>query len=100
MYLYHLTLQAPTAIQSTVVGNFTGATSKSQEILTVKGTTILELLKVDSATGKVKILATLDTFSVIRSVTSFKLPGDDKGKVEMSTLIYVNLCFRIHCRRK
>lgn len=81
MFLYHLTLQAATAIQTSIVGNFSGASTKGQEILTVRGSSVLELLKVDPTTGKIRSLTLMDTFSVIRSVAPFRLPGDDKGKV-------------------
>lgn len=77
MFLYHLTLQKATSIHTAAVGNFTG--SKSQEILTVRGGNVLELLKVDSNTGRFKSLHQLDTFSTVRSVVPFRLPGDTKG---------------------
>lgn len=79
MFLYHLTLQPATAIQTCIVGSFSGAASKGQEILTIRGSSVLELLKVDPTTGKIKSLSQMDTFSVIRSVAPFRLPGDDKG---------------------
>lgn len=80
MFLYHLTLQPATAVQLCTVGNFSGASSKAQEILVVRGTSMLELLRVDPATGRLSSVMQMETFSVIRSLVPFRLPGDDKGR--------------------
>lgn len=49
MHLLNLTLQPPTAVTSAVVGSFSG---KGQEILAVRGSTRLELLKLNPSTGR------------------------------------------------
>jgi splicing factor 3B subunit 3 len=76
MHLYHLTLQAPTAINQAVVGNFSGA--RQQEILVSRGSR-LELLRVDS-NGKVTTVLAQDAFGSIRSLSSFRLTGGTKGE--------------------
>ncbi len=81
MYLYHLTLQNASSIPQTVVGNFTGA-SKAQEILAVRGTSVLELMKIDPNTGRIKTIVKQNLFCIIRSVVPFRLPGDHKGMVQ------------------
>lgn len=50
MHLLNLTLSPPTAISAAVVGSFSG--TKGQEILVVRGSTKLEILKLNSSTGQ------------------------------------------------
>jgi splicing factor 3B subunit 3 len=50
MHLLNLTLSAPTAVSSAVVGSFSG--TKGQEILVVRGSTKLEILKLNNSTGQ------------------------------------------------
>lgn len=84
MHLYHLTLQAPTAINQAVVGNFSGA--RQQEILVSRGSR-LELLRVDS-NGKVTTVLAQDAFGSIRSLSSFRLTGGTKGEhIELAQLL-------------
>lgn len=88
MFLYHLTLQQATTIQQMVSGSFVGPPASSaskagavgQEVAIVRGTSILELIKVDPGTGQMKAIGrAVDTFSTIRSISTLRLPGDDKG---------------------
>jgi splicing factor 3B subunit 3 len=49
MHLLNLTLQPATAVTAAVVGSFSG---KGQEILVVRGSTRLEILKLNPSTGE------------------------------------------------
>ncbi|CAG8467179.1 432_t:CDS:10 [Ambispora leptoticha] len=78
MFLYNLSLQAPTAINVAVVGHFSG--TKQQEIV-VSRVTRLELLRADQNTGKMQVLLTHDVFGIIRSLTPFRLTGGSKDYI-------------------
>uniref|UniRef100_A0A915JI41 Splicing factor 3B subunit 3 n=1 Tax=Romanomermis culicivorax TaxID=13658 RepID=A0A915JI41_ROMCU len=78
MYLYNLTLQRSTAIHNAVLGNFSG--TKQQEICVSRGH-ILEILRPDPNTGKVHTILSHDVFSIIRSLTSFRLTGGVKDYI-------------------
>ena len=71
MHLYSVTLQRSTAICAACIGNFTG--TKQQEILVSRGK-VLELLRPDES-GKVQSLASVECFSLIRSIVPFRLTG-------------------------
>ena len=71
MHLYNLTLQKPTATVTGVYGNFTG--SRQQEFAVSRGG-VLELLRPDE-NGKLQIIASTETFSLIRSLMPFRLHG-------------------------
>jgi splicing factor 3B subunit 3 len=88
MHLYNLTLQAPSAINQAIVGNFSGA--RQQEIIVSHGTR-LELLKPDVQTGKLTTVVSTDAFGSIRSLAAFRLTGGTKG--ELDVRIY-SLCTR------
>ncbi|KZS98614.1 hypothetical protein SISNIDRAFT_515078 [Sistotremastrum niveocremeum HHB9708] len=75
MHLYNLSLQAPTAVTHSVVGNFSGA--RQQELIVSHGTR-LELLRVDGQTGKISVVLATDVFGSIRSLASFRLTGGTK----------------------
>jgi splicing factor 3B subunit 3 len=77
MFLYNLTLQAPTAISQIVLGNFSG--TRQQEIIVTRNG-VLELLRIDASTGKVHTMLSHDVFGVIRSVVAFRLTGASKGE--------------------
>ncbi|KAI9020517.1 CPSF A subunit region-domain-containing protein [Hyaloraphidium curvatum] len=80
MHLYNLTLQQPTGIGLTAIGNFSG--SKQQEILVTRGAgSILELLRVDATTGKVQSLLTHHVMGVTRSIAAFRLTGSTKDYI-------------------
>ena len=49
MHLLNLTLSPPTSISTAIVGSFSG--TKGQEILAVRGSTKLEILKLNASTG-------------------------------------------------
>jgi splicing factor 3B subunit 3 len=90
MHLYNLTLQPPTAITQSIVGNFSG--SRQQEIIVSRGTR-LELLKPDSTTGKISTILAQDVFGTIRSLAAFRLTGGTKGALILLSLLG---CFRAH----
>ena len=85
MQLYNLTLQRSTNIHHAVHGNYSGA--KQQEIAVARGT-ILEILKPDPNTGKVATICSRDTFSIIRSLISFRLTGGVKDYIVIGKEIY------------
>lgn len=76
MHLYNLTLQRPTAINQAIVGNFSGI--RQQEIIISHGTQ-LELLRIDSQSGKLSKVYSTDVFGSIRSLVAFRLTGGVKG---------------------
>lgn len=53
MHLLNLTLSPPTSITAAAVGSYSG--TKGQEILVVRGSTKLELLKLNSTTGQCEL---------------------------------------------
>ncbi|KAJ6491557.1 mono-functional DNA-alkylating methyl methanesulfonate N-term-domain-containing protein [Mycena vulgaris] len=78
MHLYNLTLKRADAAIQAVAGNFSD--SRQQDILISRGTA-LEVLRVESETGKLLCIASADTFASIRSLASFRLPGNTKDYI-------------------
>lgn len=76
MFLYSLTLQPPTTISQAILGQFSG--TKEQQIITASGSRLI-LLRPDPTQGKVIILVSHDIFGIIRSISSFRLAGSNKG---------------------
>lgn len=72
MHFFSLNLQRAGAINQAIYGNFSAA--KAQEVVVARGTT-LELLRPDEATGKLVSVASVNTFSVLRSLAPFRLHG-------------------------
>ncbi|KAJ3195275.1 Splicing factor 3B subunit 3 [Irineochytrium annulatum] len=68
--------KTPTCINQLAIGNFSG--TRAQEIIVARSS-VLELLKVDSATGKIHTILSHDVFGVIRCITPFRLTGASKG---------------------
>jgi splicing factor 3B subunit 3 len=77
MYLYHLTLQAPTAITNSVTGSF--SEEKLHEIVVARGR-ILELLRIESD-GKPTSVCRVEIFGVIRSLLAFRLTGGKRDYI-------------------
>ncbi|EPQ29179.1 uncharacterized protein PFL1_03466 [Pseudozyma flocculosa PF-1] len=75
MHLYNLTLQPPSNVTASVVGQFSG--TRQQEIVLAKANRI-ELLRPDTQTGKVATVLTHEAFGVVRSLASFRLTGGSK----------------------
>jgi splicing factor 3B subunit 3 len=76
MHLYNLTLKRADAVIQAVAGNFSGA--RHQEVLVSRGTA-LEILRLDAQAGKLSCISSSDVFGSIRSITSLRLPGNNKG---------------------
>ena len=91
MFLYHLTIQPPTAIQHSLTGNFTGTSSTSSELCLIRGTMMLEVLRLDASTGKMVSIAMVNTFSVLRGIDKMRLAGQDKGNHDDE--IHFAICF-------
>ncbi|KAE9554985.1 hypothetical protein FO519_001803 [Halicephalobus sp. NKZ332] len=104
MHLYHLSLQQPTSITRAVQGNFAGI-SKQQEIVVARGS-VLQLLVVDSRSGKIVIRCSQDVFGIIRSLLAFRLTagnkdyivvGSDSGRFVVLEYNHTKNCFdRVH----
>jgi splicing factor 3B subunit 3 len=77
MHLYHFPLLNATGITKATVGNFSG--TKQQEICVCRGESLLELLVVDTETGRVQTLLSHDVFGVVRSIMPFRMTGGQKG---------------------
>ncbi len=90
MHLYHLTVQPPTSITHALTGSFTG-TPKQQEICLVRGDRFIELLRVNSQSGKLEQVTSASSsnedssfsfgaiqpvFGTIRSIATLRLPGE------------------------
>lgn len=82
MFLYHLTLQHPTSIQIAISGNFSGL-PKAQELLLCRGTSILELLRLNQESGKLESIIKSNLFCTIRSLIPFRLAEDDRGTISL-----------------
>jgi hypothetical protein len=107
LFGYALTLLPPSAINTAIVGQFSG--SKQQEVLVSHGSW-LELLRMDTSTRKVvphfiqqiltfQMMTVLhyEVFGIIRSITPFRLAGSSKGS---PLLLYLNMLIsRLHHRR-
>ncbi|WVQ82855.1 pre-mRNA-splicing factor RSE1 [Cryptococcus sp. DSM 104549] len=83
MHLLNLTLQPPTNITTAVVGSFSG--TKSQEILCIKGSTKLELLKLNGSTGQLDTICSTEAFGTVRNVAGFRLAGMTKDYILASS---------------
>ena len=82
MFMYSLTVQPPTAITQTVLGQFAG--TKEQQIITATGSR-LTLHRPDPSQGKIVTTLSHDVFGIIRGIAAFRLAGSNKGK------LYINL---------
>ena len=86
IHLYSLTLQPPSAIRSAVVGNFAGGGTKDQLLLTAAGSR-LTLYKIEehmvdeNYRGTLVEIHSQDTFSIIRSLGTYKISGSPKEYV-------------------
>lgn len=79
MYLYHLTLQQPTAISQCIAGNFLG--EKLQEVLVIKGNSLVEICRPNPETGALEVLFRQEAFCKIRSCALFRLGGMTKDLI-------------------
>ena len=84
MFMYHLTVQSPTAITHAIVGQFMG--NKEQQILTGSGSR-LTLHRPDPTVGKISTIISHDVFGIIRSISAFRLAGSGKGTLQTLLLL-------------
>lgn len=77
MFLYSLTVQAPTHTVQAVSGQFAG--TREQFIVTASGSH-LALLQLNPELGTIKTVLTHDVFGIIRSLAPFRVTGSSKGK--------------------
>lgn len=75
MFMYSLTLQAPSDITSAVLGQFAG--TKEQQIVAASGSK-LTIYRPDPTQGKISPLFTQDCFGIIRSLAAFRLAGSTR----------------------
>lgn len=73
MQLYSLTLQSPSAATHALQGNFSGP--RVHEIVVARGRT-LELHRLEDKT-KLRTVWSSDVFGIIRSMTTFRLTGQN-----------------------
>lgn len=73
MHLYSLTLNQATTINNSVYGSFSGA--GKHEIVCSKGSKILEMLRLDEASGKMQVVFRQEVFGLIRKLLPFRLLG-------------------------
>ncbi|KAJ1727996.1 pre-mRNA-splicing factor rse1, partial [Coemansia biformis] len=78
MFLYNLTLQAPTAVSSAILGHFSG--EKYQELVVARQQH-LELWRPDASTGKLSTTHSQNLFCRIRSIAQFRLTGGTKDYI-------------------
>ncbi|KAF2416427.1 hypothetical protein EJ08DRAFT_654729 [Tothia fuscella] len=78
MFMYSLTLKAPTAIHQAIVGQFAG--TKEQQILTASGSR-LTLKQPDHIRDTITDIISHDCFGIIRSLASFRLAGSTKDLI-------------------
>jgi len=76
MYMYSLTLSPPSLVNNSVYGSFSGP--NKHEIVLSKGARVLEMLRLDEATGKLNVVYRQDCFGVIRKLIPFRLLGMQK----------------------
>lgn len=81
MYYYNITLKQASAITHACVGQFSGKRENYKlgffEIAVAKGK-ILEILRLDEATGRLQSIISCNVFGIIRSIAAFRLTGGFK----------------------
>ncbi|ORY63421.1 CPSF A subunit region-domain-containing protein [Pseudomassariella vexata] len=82
MFLYSLTIQAPTTINQAILGQFSG--TKEQQIVVASGSR-LTLLRPDPSQGRVITILSQDVFGIIRSIAAFRLAGSSKDYIILAT---------------
>lgn len=77
-HLYSITLQKPTSITQSVIGNFSG--EKQQEIVAIRGS-CLELLKLDADSGQLNIVLSQNFFAILRCIQPFRTTHEKKDRL-------------------
>ncbi|KAJ2805080.1 pre-mRNA-splicing factor rse1 [Coemansia guatemalensis] len=83
MFLYTLTLNAPSVISHAEVGHFSGG--KRQELAIVRHQQHLELCTVDTNSGQMGTEHSQNMFCRIRSIAAIRLPGGSKDYLVLGT---------------
>ncbi|KAK6202885.1 CPSF A subunit region-domain-containing protein [Scheffersomyces amazonensis] len=76
LYLYNITLRNPSSYSGSVLGQFLGD-KKSQEIVVISSS-IIQLLKPNSNTGKIEILSQQNALSGISKIDKLRIVGTQK----------------------
>ncbi|GMK57012.1 hypothetical protein CspeluHIS016_0308520 [Cutaneotrichosporon spelunceum] len=82
MHLLNLTLQPASAASLAVVGSFSG---KGQEIIVVRGSTRLEVLKLNPSTGVLDSICSSEAFGTVRDLSAVRLAGMTKDYIVLSS---------------
>lgn len=72
-------LEQNPSLQLAIYGSFSAP--KQHEIVVVRASTSLEILRPDPTTGRLRTLASADAFGNIRSIAPFRLPGSGRDVV-------------------
>ncbi|KAM9903152.1 hypothetical protein OXX69_008036 [Metschnikowia pulcherrima] len=83
LYLYHLTLRAPSSALASVLGNFSG-TKKIQELV-VSTTTGIDIYRPNGETGKLHKLHTQKAFASVQALSKVRLAGTEKDLLVLSS---------------
>ncbi|KAI9651788.1 MAG: pre-mRNA-splicing factor rse1 [Trizodia sp. TS-e1964] len=78
MFMYSLTIQSPTAITQSILGQFTG--TKEQQIVIASGSR-LTLYRPDATQGSISTITCQDVFGIIRALAAFRLAGSNKDYI-------------------
>ncbi|CAF9939561.1 MAG: pre-mRNA-splicing factor rse1 [Alectoria fallacina] len=78
MFMYSLTIQPPSSITQTILGQFAG--TKEQQIVTASGSR-LTIHRPDPAQGKITIILSQDLFGIIRTLAAFRIAGSNKDYI-------------------
>ena len=76
MYLYSLTLNQASLINNSVYGSFSGV--NRHEVVVTKGAKVLEILRLDEESGKMRVVFRQECFGIIRKIMPFRLLGMQK----------------------
>lgn len=98
MSLLNLTLQRPGYIHAAVSGNF--SSPKAQEVVVIKGTSYIELLRTDAERLKVTPVCTFNAFCNLRTLLTFRqVRVEESRRWRMRGFIYFIYCFVKACWR-
>lgn len=76
LYLYNLTLRAPSSYHQSILGQFLGE-KKSQELVQVSSTH-LQVIRPDVSTGKLEVISQQSLLGVIQSVEKIRILGTQR----------------------
>lgn len=78
LHLYSVTLQKPTSIVKSILGNFSG--TSTQEIVIARGS-YLELYQTDKDTEKLELQHSYNFFAIIRAIAPFRIAGSKQDHI-------------------